>query len=178
MAAAALVPTTVQMKTPRGGVDLETSGDDGTFSIGWINAGEWVRYEVDATTTKQHYFTLRVAGAASGRVRIRVTNQFGTFQTSAITLPNTGSWNTWTDYIVQDSLFLDAGSTNTIQIYTERSGYNINYFDIDTSPPATPVPEGILFVVGRTNLSRNDARGDRAVRGSSCKPRVRCHCCR
>ena len=142
------------------GVDLENSGDDGTCSIGWIANGEWTRYEVNTSSTVQHYFTLRIASASSGRVRIRVTNQYGTNQTSALTLPVTGGWRTWTDFIVDEPLFLDAGSTNIVEIYTERSGYNFNYFTVDTSPPATPAPEGILFVVGSTNLNN----GDRAIR--------------
>ena len=142
------------------GVDLESSGDDGTCNIGWIANGEWTRYEVNTASTVQHYFTLRIASASSGRVRIRVTNQYGTNQTSALTLPVTGGWKTWTDFIVDEPLFLDAGSTNIVEIYTERSGYNLNYFTVDTSPPATPAPEGILFVVGNTNLNNSD----RAVR--------------
>lgn len=143
------------------GVDLESSGDDGTCSIGWIADGEWTRYEVTAATTQQYYFTMRIASASSGRIRIRITNRFGTQQTSALTLPITGGWNNWTNYIIDDiPLSLDSGSTNIIEVYTERNGYNFNYFSIDSSPPATPAPEGILFVVGNTNLNV----GDRAVR--------------
>ena len=142
------------------GVDLENSGDDGTCSISWIADGEWTRYEVNTSSTVQHYFTLRIASASSGRVRIRVTNQFGSYQTPALTLPVTGGWDTWADFIVDEPLFLDAGSTNIVEIYTERSGYNFNYFTVDTSPPATPAPEGILFVVGSTTLNN----GDQAIR--------------
>lgn len=143
------------------GVDLENTSDTGGgCNVGWIANGEWLRYEVNTASTVQHYFSLRIAGNSSGRVRIRVTNQFGTNQTNTITLPTTGGWQTWTDYIVDEPLFLAAGSKNIVEIYTEREGYNLNYFTISTSPPAPPEPEGILFVVGDTNLNS----GDRAVR--------------
>ncbi len=143
------------------GVDLGDSNDDGTCTIGWIRDGEWTRYEVNTTSTVQHYFTLRIASnSSSGRVRIRVTNQYGTNQTSALTLPVTGGWSTWTDYIVTDPLSLDAGSTNIVEIYTERQGFNLNYFTVSMSPPPIPSPDGILFVVGNTNLNN----GDSAVR--------------
>lgn len=143
------------------GVDLENTSDNGGgCNVGWIANGEWLRYEVRTLSTVQHYFSLRIAANASGRVRVRVTNQYGTTQTNTITLPTTGGWQTWTDYIVDEPLFLAAGTTNIVEIYTEREGYNLNYFTVSTSPPAPPAPEGILFVVGNTTLNS----GDRAVR--------------
>lgn len=143
------------------GVELENTSDTGGgCNVGWIANNEWIRYEVNTASTVQHYFTLRIASNASGRIRIRVTNQFGTNQTNVLTLPVTGGWQTWTEYIVNEPLFLAAGTKNIVEIYTEREGYNFNSFRISTSPPATPAPQGILFVVGDTNLNN----GDRAVR--------------
>jgi uncharacterized repeat protein (TIGR02059 family) len=55
---------------------------------------------------------------------------------SSVSIPNSGSWATWTTTLVED-VYLSQGQ-NTIRIYIEEGEYNLNY--IEFAGPVTPEP--------------------------------------
>jgi hypothetical protein len=51
------------------GVDIESSSDGG-FDIGWIDAGEWLKYTVNASAAGSYNVTLRVASPGGASMHV------------------------------------------------------------------------------------------------------------
>jgi hypothetical protein len=75
-------------------VDVEATSDTGGgYSLGWVFAGEWLRYSVSVTTAGVYDIDVRVASSgAGGTFHIEVN---GVDKTGPLTVPNTGGWQTW-----------------------------------------------------------------------------------
>jgi hypothetical protein len=106
------------------GVDVETTGDaGGGYDVGFTNAGEWMKYTVNVTTTSVYTLQVRVASPGTGNtlhVELDGTNISGT-----ITVPNTADWQTYqTVSITTPSI---TNGQHIIRIYEETGGFNINY---------------------------------------------------
>nr|MBA2452327.1 carbohydrate-binding protein [Chloroflexia bacterium] len=112
-------------------VDIQTTGDTaGTHNVGWIDAGEWLAYDVIADTDGNYTFTARVASPNSGKTfRIEID---GTNLTGSIAVPNTGGWQKWANVTV-GPFPITAGS-HTLRIVMETNGFNLNYLDVSIAP--------------------------------------------
>ena len=73
-------------------VDIATTSSGG-YAVGWIGAGEWLRYTVSVASSGQYNVNLRVASNGSGGTFHIEFN--GQDKTGAIRVPNTGGWNTY-----------------------------------------------------------------------------------
>lgn len=75
-------------------IDIETTSDTGGgYSLGWVFAGEWLRYSVNVSTAGIYDIDVRVAsGGVGGTFHIEVN---GVDKTGPIAVPNTGGWQTW-----------------------------------------------------------------------------------
>jgi hypothetical protein len=76
-------------------VDIGTTGDAGSggYYVGWTRAGEWLKYTVNVTETRNYTLHMRVANVGSGAtVRIEVD---GIDVTGPVAVPNTGGWDVW-----------------------------------------------------------------------------------
>ena len=80
-------------------VDVETTSDvGGGYDVGWVAAGEWLRYTVSVATTTIYTLELRVASSgAGGTAHVEID---GVNATGSIVVPNTGGWQTWTSVLV------------------------------------------------------------------------------
>ncbi|MEO5898228.1 MAG: phospholipase D-like domain-containing protein [Vicinamibacterales bacterium] len=120
-------------------VDIESTADTtGLYNIGWMDAGEWLKYSVNVTTAGIYNIELRVAASgAGGTLHIEVDN---VDKTGPITIPNTGDWQVWTT-ITKTGVDLAAGP-QVWKIVVDRAGSvvgNFNYFRVlsaGTTPPA------------------------------------------
>ena len=76
-------------------VDVETTSDNGGgYDVGWVFAGEWLKYTVNVTTAGTYNIQARVASSgADGTFHIEVN---GVDKTGSMTIPNTGGWQSWT----------------------------------------------------------------------------------
>ena len=118
------------------GVGLENTSDSGGgCNVGWVRNGEWLRYEVIAPDSFRYDFRLRTAASNPGRVRIRVTNSLGTVSSGQIDIPDTNGWQNWTDVNVSDQNLSLVAGPNTVEIFIEDAGFNINYFEIERFVP-------------------------------------------
>jgi hypothetical protein len=89
---------------PSDDVDLAPSSEGG-FTVGWVSAGEWLKYTVNVGAAGTYRFEARVASAGRG----------GTFHLEAasgdvsgpLSVPDTGGWQQWTTLSVP--VRLDAG---------------------------------------------------------------------
>jgi hypothetical protein len=109
------------------GVQTETTTDaGGGLNVGWIDAGDWMAYNVTIPTTGTYRVIYRVASPNSN-MTLRLEKDAGATQLGSVTIPNTGGWQNWTT--VAHNVSLPAG-TYSIGIATATGGFNLNYFTI------------------------------------------------
>ena len=88
-------------------VDIEGSSDSGGgYNVGWVAAGEWLKYTVNVAAAGTYDLEIRVASAGAGGTFHVEAN--GVDLTGPLTVPNTGGWQTWTT-LRQSSVTLTAG---------------------------------------------------------------------
>jgi len=113
---------------PAEGVDLAACTDGaGCYDVGWAKAGEWLLYTVSVPAAGTYTLQVRVASAGAGGTFHVELN--GTNKTGALTVPNTGGWDTW--QTVSKTVTLDAGwqALKLVMDTTGATGYvgNFNY---------------------------------------------------
>jgi hypothetical protein len=127
------------------GVQTETTTDPtgGGLDVGWIDAGDWMSYNVTIPTAGTYRVIYRVA-SPNTNMTLRLEKDAGSTQLGTVTIPNTGGWQNWTNVAI--NVTLPAGSY-AIGLATATGGFNINYFTItnnlsariDTKVVAAPV---------------------------------------
>lgn len=109
------------------GVQTEATTDaGGGLNVGYIEAGDWMSYNVTIPVAGTYRIIYRVASANTGTT-LRLEKDAGATQLGSVTIPNTGGWQTWTN--VAHNVTLPAG-TYAIGIATATGGFNINYLII------------------------------------------------
>jgi hypothetical protein len=118
------------------GVQTETTSDTGGgLNVGWIDAGDWMDYNVDVNPAGT-YLAYRVASP----------NTTGTFDLKkgstvlgSYTVPQTGGWQAWTT--ISGKVSLSSG-VQTLRIAVTGTGWNINWmkFSQGSGPTPTPIP--------------------------------------
>jgi O-glycosyl hydrolase/sarcosine oxidase gamma subunit len=121
-------------------VDIEATTDvNGGYDVGWISPGEWLIYTINVTTAGTYTLDARVAcPGAGGTFHLEIN---GAPLTGALTIPNTGGWQTWTT--VSTSIHLAAG-TQTLRLVFDTLGPsgavgNVNYLRVSV-PASGPTP--------------------------------------
>jgi hypothetical protein len=110
-------------------VDVEVARDSGGgFNVGWIAAGEWLKFTVIVAVTGTYDLEMRVASKGpGGAFHVEVD---GVDRTGLVGIPDTGAWQTWTT--VRTSVQLQAGTqvwrivADTQSIETGAAG-NLNW---------------------------------------------------
>ena len=110
-------------------VDIQTCKDaaspESCYNVGWIREGEWLAYDVVVATEGNYTVTVRVAALESGKrlhLELNGANVSGT-----LTIPATGSWQTWGD--VTTTVRLPAGE-HTLAVVAETHAFNLNFLEV------------------------------------------------
>jgi hypothetical protein len=100
-------------------VDIQATTDTGGgYLVGWTAAGEWLNYTVKVAAAGTYAIDTRVASSgAGGTFHIEVD---GVNKTGAITVPNTGSWQTWKT-VTKTGVTLPAG-THVLKVVLDTIG--------------------------------------------------------
>jgi len=99
-------------------VDIQTTADTGGgYNVGWMAAGEWLQYTVSVAAAGTYTLQLRVASAQQGGT-LHVEFE-GTDATGPMTIPATGSYQTWTT--ISRPVTLDAG-TQAMRVRLDSAG--------------------------------------------------------
>jgi hypothetical protein len=110
-------------------VDIAATQDSsGNYNIGWIVNGEWLSYDVNVAADGTYQALVRVATPNSGR-RFHIEVD-GNDATGPVTIPWTGSFQTWVNVPV--SLPLTAGP-HVLRFVADIGQFNLNYYEI-TAP--------------------------------------------
>lgn len=109
-------------------VDIQVTSDStgGGYNEGWIASGEWLAYDVSVGTSGSYTFTMRAATPYSGKslhLEVDGVNVSGT-----ITIPQTGTFQTWTN-VVSKPVALAAGP-HTLRIVADTASFNLNYVTV------------------------------------------------
>lgn len=109
-------------------VDIEKTSDvDGTNNVGYTLIGEWLEYSVNVSATDKYNLSLRVASDGAGKMMHAEID--GMKITGAITIPNTGGYQTWQTVVVPN-LSLTAGK-HILRLAFDADYVNINYVKFD-----------------------------------------------
>ena len=114
-------------------VDVQTSSLGG-FNVGWITAGEWIRYSVTASSSGSYSFAVRVASPnASGRFHAVI----GSANIQTVTVPNTGDWQSWTTVTFNADL---ASGPTVVKLVFDEGGFNLADITAALTAPLLPTP--------------------------------------
>jgi spore germination protein YaaH len=138
------------------GVDLEATTDTGGgYNIGWVQAGEWTEYTVKINTAGTYTLQARVSATATGKtfhVEMDGVNVSGT-----ITVPNTGSYQTFQTVSVTTSS-LTVGQ-KVMKIAMDVAGFNINYVNFLAVSNQTPYGGTVRNLPGKIEAEHYDVGG-------------------
>jgi alpha-L-fucosidase 2 len=148
------------------------SGGSGGSHLGYLDANDWMEYNVNIPTTGTYAVKYTVGVNKTGIVNFLVD---GVSQ-KVTTLPSTGGWNNWAT--VSDTVTLSKG-THTIRLQVVESGWNLDKFELNPlkknltsiqSPAAvTGVANGTakttaaLGLPGTVTLVTDDGNADASV---------------
>ena len=110
-------------------VDVETCSEGG-YNLGYVIAGEWLLYSVNASVTADYRIETRIAcSGTGGKFHIEVDGQN---VTGAVAVPNTGGWQTWTNVSSDIQLAAGAHKIKLVMDVTSTGGgvANFNYLDV------------------------------------------------
>jgi hypothetical protein len=127
---------------PDEGVDIQVTSDiGGGYNIGWTKAGEWLEYAYGVSGQSGHYLLrVRVASAGpGGRFHLEAN---GTDITGPLTVPDTGSFQTW--QTLSKTVALGSGYYK-LRLVMDAAGPggsvgNFNHFSFDPSSDTAPTP--------------------------------------
>jgi hypothetical protein len=123
-------------------VDIEATLDSGGgYSIGYVSAGEWLKYSVSVTASASYTLEARVASpSGGGMLHVEVD---ATDITGALAIPNTGGWQTWRS-IRLANIPLSAGP-HVLRVAFDANGGNgwvgnFNYMTWSVTSPGNAPP--------------------------------------
>ena len=120
------------------GMQTETTTDtNGGTNLGYIDAGDWVTWDISVPTDGAYTVSYRVA-SLSGSGTIKLEQAGGNPVFGSIDVPNTGGWQNW-QTISHNNINLSSGE-QTIAISAVTGGFNINWLEITSSNTPTPAP--------------------------------------
>ena len=135
-------------------VDLTATTDaGGGYNAGYIQTGEWLEYSVNILTPGTYNLTARVAATAAGKtfhMEMDGINVSGT-----ITVPNTGSFQTYQDVTVTTST-MTAGQ-KIMRIVMDASDFNLNYLNFTARQ--TPFNGTVAVIPGKVSAENYDVGG-------------------
>ncbi|MBN1302563.1 MAG: alpha-L-fucosidase [Melioribacteraceae bacterium] len=105
---------------PIEGVDIDTCSEGG-YTLGWINAGEWVKYTVNVSkdaTYKISFHTATISDKAEMHIECDGENKTG-----IISVPNTAGFQNWTE--IEKTIGLKAGK-QILKIVFDGGPFNLD----------------------------------------------------
>ena len=117
------------------GVDIENSNEGG-YSVGWVNSGEWLEYTTSITQSGSYDVTFRVATANTSTSTWRLKK--GSTVLATVSTTSTGGWYSWKDIIVK-GVALSSGTT-VLRLEASGQALNLNYLSFAKSYSSAPAP--------------------------------------
>lgn len=133
------LPFTIEAETysSMSGVDIqETSDTSGVSNVGWIDPGDWMKYDnavVNIPSTGQYILSYRVAsGSGGGSFNLYEISDNTVYDT--VTVSDTGAWQNWVT--IKRAVTLTAGK-HSFGIKSLSGGFNLNWFKVESASAAS-----------------------------------------
>lgn len=130
-------PENIGGKYRRDSVDIRVNPEGG-YNVGWNQAGEWLKYNVDIEKEDKYQVEIKVATDLEGG-QIRLWLDDAVDLTGIIDVPKTGGWDNW-ENVIKENVSLPAGKL-TIKVEMVKGEFDfrsINFtLDNGEQPPAT-----------------------------------------
>jgi hypothetical protein len=157
------------------GIALEGTADfDGIVNVGWVDAGDWLQYNINVADSNDYYLYLRIAATATSSLDVIVNEaSLGT-----VNITSTGGWQNWQTFRIQ--IPLNKGGVK-LKLYANSAGFNINWLRISTRDNTSPTcsagddqeiifPADSVILVGEGNDTDGDTLENNWIKvsGASC----------
>jgi hypothetical protein len=106
-----------------------TTDTGGGYDVGYLNAGEWLEYTVNAPDSEATYsISARVASpSGGGQLRVRLDGTvLGTF-----TIPKTGGWQNWQTVWLPNIPIAGGVGSQALRLEVLSSGFNLNWIALN-----------------------------------------------
>lgn len=136
-----------------GNVDIEPTLDSagGGCNVGWVQAGEWLEYDITVDEARAFDITARLASAYTGRsIHVEID---GVNMTGSLVAPSSG-WQSYQD-VVAYNIWLTQGA-HRVRVYMESDSLNLNYIEFTPSN----VNRGRVVIPGRIEAEDSIAASD------------------
>jgi endonuclease/exonuclease/phosphatase family metal-dependent hydrolase len=127
-------------------VDIQASSEGG-YNVGWTAAGEWLNYTADVASAGAYNVQLRVASTRGGTMHVGFNAASNVW--SAVDIPNTGDWQTYTTVTVPVSL---GAGVQQMTLLFDTGSVNLLYADVATGSGPPPPPGGSEVIVVQWNI--------------------------
>ena len=132
-----LIPARLEAEnyTTMFGIAIEATKDiSGVADVGWIDANDWLEYNIEVPTTADYNIFIRISANAASSLVLRENGHV--IQT--LTVPSSGGWQNWKT--LQTNINLTTGK-HKLQIITSKGQFNLNWLEITTNSQPTLVME-------------------------------------
>lgn len=117
------------------GIAIEGTKDvSGIANVGWIDANDWLEYNIEVPTTADYNVFFRISANAATTLNLRENNV--TIQT--LQIPSSGGWQNWKT--LQTTINLTEGK-HVLQVFTPKGQFNLNWLEITTESKPTTFAE-------------------------------------
>src|SRR5438552_937738 len=144
-------------------VDIIVSSDSlgGGYVVNNFETGEWLAYTVNVATSAQYDIELRASnGNWSPPPRFHIEID-GVNVTGSVTVPNTGSWNTF-QWVGKLGVPLTAGR-HVLKIVADQQYFNLNSIRVTTAMSAPTPYSGVPIAIPGTFEAENFDLGGEGV---------------
>ena len=114
------------------GISLEITSDvGGGKNIGYLDAGDYLIYEVKVQQTGTYDITYRHASESNGTIKVDLLDTAGNQYSGIhnVSLPSTGGWQTWQS-LTKTGTYLVKGDY-LLKLEILQAPFNLNWFDFD-----------------------------------------------
>ena len=129
------IPGTIQAEsyTAMFGIQTENTTDTGGgLNVGFMDANDWMDYNVNVNTSGSYTVALRVAAmAAGGQLQLRS----GATVLATASIPATSGWQIWTTVNVTANL---TAGIQTLRAYVVTGGFNLNWIQFTGTGNTAP----------------------------------------
>ena len=135
------------VQPPDGEIGVEGTGDEGGgLNVGWIDAGDWMEYDLSLAETGNYAISYRAASQGGSNPGIHLSLDGELIDSTAV--PATGDWQQW-QTVTGGIVNLTSGEY-TLRLSTPSGGFNLNWFKLT---PTDDMPTGDIGTGSDTVLN-------------------------